>query len=110
APAGWNPHRWRERLRVGPPDSVPLLDPADDRISTAHVRGGHDRAIADADVEDPPQLLLRHALLGEPGKHGRARPGARIDHGAEPLWEAAGKVSGDPAAGDMGEGSYIRAF
>src|SRR5687768_15039170 len=84
APAGWSPAPRRERLA---PDDAghALLEPADHREARARGLGRrHDGAVADAEVEDAPLLLFRHAALVEPGVDGRPLPAPRVDEGAEP--------------------------
>ena len=69
--------------------------------------GPHDGAVADAQVEDAPLLVLGHALSVEPGEHRRPHPARGIDDGAETGRERAREVAGYTAARDVSEGQYL---
>ncbi len=71
--------------------------------------GGHDGAVADAEVENPPQLVLADAVLGEPAEHRRALPGRRDRHRSQHSGKDAREVPGDAAARDVRERAHVGA-
>src|SRR4051812_28623144 len=86
-----------------PSDALALDDLAYCEIACPDVGGPHDRAVADPDVEDAPELVLGHALLREPSEDVRALPRRRVDDCREPLGQHPAEVAPDPAAGDVRE-------
>src|SRR3954452_3772532 len=91
-----------------PTDALALDDLAYREIACPDVGGRHDRAVTDPDVEDAPELVLRHALLREPAEDLRTLPGRRVDDGREPLGQHPPEAARDPAAGDVREPAHIR--
>ena len=57
---------------------------------------GHDRAEADAEVEDPPLLVLGHPALVQPGVHGRPLPALGVERAPSPAGTARGRFPGRP--------------
>ncbi len=70
--------------------------------------GRHDRAVADAEVEDAAQLLLLD-MPRQPREHRRPLPRVPVDLGAQAVGEHAREVAGDPAAGDVRESQSLAA-
>src|SRR5699024_3156590 len=85
------------------------LQPPDDDVGGLDVGGRHDGAVADADVEDAAELVLGHAVLGEPAEDRRPPPRPWVDHRTDALRENAGEVPADPTAGHMGERANVGA-
>src|SRR6185312_9349565 len=88
APAGSSPRPRRGPRSRDPPDHG------------AARRLGHDRAEADPEVEDPPQLLLVH-VAAQPAEHLRPFPPLPVELGTQALRHDAREVALDPAAGDV---------
>ena len=69
----------------------------------------HDRAHADAEVEDASLLLLLDALLAEPVEDGPALPGVPVESAPTPVGQHAREVAEDAAAGDVRERLHVGA-
>ena len=66
------------RFVPSPDASTPIIGPPTLPITRSSPGSGDDRAVADPEVEDPPQLLLVH-VAGEPVEDRRPLPGVPVD-------------------------------
>ena len=96
-----------QRLEVRPLAADEHADHSIRPITRRPAASGTTAQYADPEVEDPPQLVLRH-VPGQPLEHRRALPRVPVDHAAAPSGHHAREVALDSASRHVGERAHVR--